>query len=199
MRIIGRMRIVVVNHVTLDGIMQGPGRADEDTRDGFGHGGWAESRGDEIMARAWGARLGSSGGLLLGRRTYEDVLGYWNTQDSPYREALNKTPKHVVSRTLTPPLRWPNSTLIEGDLEAAITGLKQAQGKDLHIMGSGVLIDFLGSRGLIDEFVLSIHPIVLGTGRRLFPEGRAPASFELVDVTPTTTGVLIATYRTTVA
>ncbi|GHF86771.1 dihydrofolate reductase [Amycolatopsis bartoniae] len=189
------MRIVVVNHVTLDGVMQGPGRPDEDTRDGFTRGGWAEPRGDEIQDRAWAARLGNSGGLLLGRRTYEDVLGYWNTQDSPFRAALNNTPKYVVSRTLTPPLPWPNSTLLDGDLKTAVSELKRAEGKDLHIMGSGELIRSLGALGLIDEYMLSIHPIVLGTGHRLFSDGFDLGEFELVEATPTTTGVLIATYR----
>ncbi|WP_329081556.1 MULTISPECIES: dihydrofolate reductase family protein [unclassified Streptosporangium] len=189
------MRIVVINHVTMDGVMQGPGRPDEDTRDGFTHGGWAEPNGDDVMGRAWGARMGAGGGLLLGRRTYQDVLAHWNTQDSPYRDALNNTPKYVVSNTLTEPLSWPNSTLLGGDIIEAVTELKQAPGKDLHIMGSGALIRSLGRFDLIAEYMLSIHPIVLGTGHRLFADGFAPATCQLVDTTPTTTGVIIATYR----
>ena len=99
------MRIVVLSHLTLDGIMQGPGRPGEDTRDGFTHGGWAAERGgDDAIMRAWGQRLAASSGYLLGRGTYQDVLGYWNTQDSPFRDALNNAPKYVASTTLTEPV-----------------------------------------------------------------------------------------------
>lgn len=189
------MRIVVINHVTLDGVMQGPGRPDEDTRDGFTHGGWAEANNDDVMAAAWGRRLSASGGLLLGRRTYQDVLAYWNTQDSPFRDALNNAPKYVASNTLTEPLPWPNSTLLSGDIPAAVAKLKQTPGDDLHVMGSGALIQQLSSAGLVDEYMLSIHPLVLGTGHRLFADGFAPTRFQLVEAIPTTTGVIIATYR----
>jgi dihydrofolate reductase len=189
------MRIVVINHVTLDGVMQGPGRPDEDTRDGFIHGGWAEANSDEVMGRAWGERMAASGGLLFGRRTYEDVLAYWNTQDSPFRDALNNAPKYVASSTLTEPLPWPNSTLLASDVPAAVTELREIPGADLHIMGSGTLIRSLSPLGLIDEYMLSIHPLVFGTGRRLFAHGFAPTSFELVDSVTTTKGVVIATYR----
>jgi dihydrofolate reductase len=190
------MRIVVINGVTLDGVMQGPGRPDEDTRNGFTHGGWAEPYGDDIMMRAWGERLAASSGFLLGRRTYQDVLGYWNAQeDSPFRDPLNNAPKYVASNTLTEPLPWPNSTLLSGDIPAAVAELRQTPGKDLHIMGSGALIRSLSPLGLIDEYMLSIHPLVLGTGHRLFADGFAPTRFDLVEATPTTTGVIVATYR----
>jgi dihydrofolate reductase len=190
------MRIVVISHVTLDGVMQGPGRPEEDTRDGFTHGGWAAERaGDDDIMKAWGERLAASAGFLFGRRTYEDVLGYWNTQDSPFRDALNNAPKYVASNTRTEPLPWPNSTLLSGDIPAAVTELRETPGDDLHVMGSGALIQSLGPLGLIDEYMLSIHPLVLGTGRRLFADGFPPATFDLVGTTPTTTGVIIATYR----
>ncbi|MFD0411623.1 hypothetical protein [Kitasatospora sp. NPDC127116] len=102
------MWIVVLSHVTLDDVMQGPGRGDEDTRDGFTHGGWAAERGgDAAIARAWGRRLAASGGHLLGRRTHQDVMAYWNTQDSPFRAALNNAPNYVASTALTEPLPWP--------------------------------------------------------------------------------------------
>lgn len=100
-------RVVVINHVTLDGVMQAPGRADEDTRGGFEDGGWASPRNDEVVGAALGARMAESGGLVLGRRSYEDMLGYWNTQDSPFKDALNAAPKHVASRTLQEPLPGP--------------------------------------------------------------------------------------------
>jgi dihydrofolate reductase len=190
------MRIVVVNHVSLDGVMQAPGRADEDTRDGFTRGGWAEPNTDEVILKAWGERFAASSGFLFGRRTYEDVLGYWNAQGGPFRDALNNARKYVASNTLTEPLPWPNSTLLSGDVPAAVATLKDAPGHDLHVMGSGELIQRLGAAGLIDEYVLSIHPLVLGAGHRLFENGFAPTSFELVGTVPTTKGVIVATYRT---
>jgi dihydrofolate reductase len=97
-------RVVVINHLTLDGVMQAPGRREEDTRGGFEHGGWAGPSVDEVVNAAMGARMPRSGGLLLGRRSYEDMLGYWNTQDSPFKDILNSAPKYVASRTLSEPL-----------------------------------------------------------------------------------------------
>jgi dihydrofolate reductase len=189
------MRIVVLSHVTLDGVMQGPGRPDEDTRDGFTHGGWAAARSDDQIQQAWGERLTRSSGFLLGRRTYEDVLGYWNTQDSPFTQALNQAAKYVAS-TGTPTLTWPNSTLLTGDVPAAVARLKATEASDLHIMGSGALIRSLSAHGLIDEYLLSIHPIVIGSGRRLFGDGFPPAAFDLTHTATTTAGVIIATFRT---
>jgi dihydrofolate reductase len=190
-------RIVVINHVTLDGVMQAPGRADEDTRGGFVHGGWAVANGDEVMSAVLGARMGAvAGGMLLGRRSYEDMLGYWNTQDSPFKDRLNNANKYVVSRTLREPLPWPNSTLLQGDVPDAVAQLKQEKSdKDLYVMGSGELIQTLMRHDLIDEYLLFIHPLVLGTGRRFFADGGPAASLRLVDSTVTTTGVLIATYQ----
>jgi dihydrofolate reductase len=190
-------RVVVINNVTLDGVMQGPGRAEEDTRDGFTHGGRAAANTDEVMTEALGARMGEGLRLLLGRRSYEGMLGYWNTQDSPFKAALNNADKYVASRTLREPLPWPNSTLLQGDVAEAVAELKQQPGKDLIVWGSGELIQTLLRHELIDEFLLMIHPLVLGAGRRLFPDGGAPASLRLLDSTPTTTGVLLATYEAT--
>jgi dihydrofolate reductase len=144
---VSAVRIVVINHVTMDGVMQGPGRPDEDTRDGSRTAAGPNPTG----TTSWGERLGASGGLLLGRRTYQDVLAYWNTQDSPYRDALNNAPKYVASTTLAEPLPWPNSTLLRGDIAAAVAKLKETPGKDLHTRGSGALIRPLSPLGLIDE------------------------------------------------
>ena len=189
------MRVVVINHLTLDGVMQAPGRREEDTRGGFEQGGWAEPNVDEVVNAAIGARMPRSGGLLLGRRSYEDMLGYWNTQDSPFKDMLNSAPKYVVSRTLQEPLPWPNSTLLRGDVAEAVAQLRQQPGKDLNVMGSGELIQTLMRHGLIDEYLLLIHPLVLGSGRRLFADGGPPASLRLVDSTVSTTGVQITTYQ----
>ena len=187
-------RIVVLNHLTLDGVMQGPGRPDEDTRDGFQHGGWSVTDNDEVMGRAMGARMVQSGGLLLGRRSYEDMLAYWNTTDSPFKDALNNAPKYVASHT-SEPVAWPNSTLLTGDVPMAVAKLKQDERNDLHIMGSGMLIRSLMPHGLIDEYMLMIHPIVLGSGHRMFQEGAPTTSLRLVDSVTTTKGVVIATYQ----
>jgi dihydrofolate reductase len=189
-------RIVVINHLTLDGVMQAPGRPDEDRRGGFEHGGWSAPYGDDVMGAAMGARMAESGGLLLGRRTYEDLLSFWNTQDSPFKDALNDAPKYVASRTLREPLAWPNSTLLQGDAADAVADIKQGPGNDVHVMGSGELVRLLVPRNLVDEYMLLIHPIVLGSGRRLFTEGIASTSLRLVgEVTTTSTGVVIATYQ----
>lgn len=190
------MRVVVINHVTLDGVMQSPGRPDEDIRGGFTHGGWAQPFNDEVMQRALGARMGrSEGGLLLGRWSYEEMLGAWNERGGPYKDALNNAPKYVASSNPATELHWPNSTLLHRDIPAAVAELKQTQPGDLVIMGSGRLIRSLISYGLIDEYLLFVYPLVLGSGRRLFEHDHHLVRLRLIDSTPTTTGVLIATYQ----
>ena len=192
-------RIVVMNHMTLDGVMQGPGRADEDTRDGFTQGGWGHRSvtPDDAVGKAMGERMAAGGGLagwLFGRRTYEELLASWNAQGGPFKDALNNSPKYVASTTLKEPLPWPNSTLLGGDIVHALRALKARSGGVLAIMGSGVLIGSLMAAHLIDEYLLMIHPLVLGTGRRLFPGG-VHVSLRPTDSVTTATGVLIATYE----
>jgi dihydrofolate reductase len=187
-------KVIVINHVTLDGVMQAPGRPDEDTRGGFAHGGWGIPRGDDVIVRKAGERMGGDRAFLFGRRTYEELLASWNRQGGPFKEALNNAPKYIASNTATTRLEWPNSTLLHGDVPAAVAELKQESGGNLVIMGSGELIGSLMAADLIDEYLLMIHPIVLGTGRRLFPEG-VHASLRLTDSMTTTNGVLIATYE----
>ena len=189
------MRLVVINHVTLDGVMQSPGKAD-DTRGGFRHGGWAVPRNDDVMARALGQRMGRpDGGLLLGRLSYEEMLRSWNARGGPYKDALNNAPKYVVSSNPATKLDWPNSTLVHGDIAAAVADLKQGSSGDLVIMGSGQLIRSLLPHGLIDEYLLMIYPLVLGSGQRLFQHDDHGTALQLVDSTPTTKGVIIATYQ----
>jgi len=188
--------LVVTANVTLDGVMQAPGRSDEDTRGGFEHGGWAMPYNDEVMGRVMGKRMAEGGPLLLGRRTYQDLYGFWpNQRDNPFTEVLNNVQKYVASTTLKEPLPWSNSTLLEGDVAEAVAELKQQADNDIGVLGSGELVGSLMRRGLIDEFVMLIHPLVLGSGLRLFPEG-AFAALRRVDSVTTTTGVVIATYRT---
>ena len=189
-------KVVVFTSVTLDGVMQGPGRPDEDTRDGFGHGGWALPYNDEVMGRVVAERMAGAGSLVLGRRTYQDFYGYWPRQtDNPFTEVLDNTRKYVASTTLAEPLAWRNSTLLAGDAAEAVAALKREPGKDLTVLGSGELVQSLRRRDLVDEYVLLIHPLVLGAGRRMFPDGGAPATLRLVDTATTTTGVIVATYQ----
>jgi dihydrofolate reductase len=186
--------VVVLNHLTLDGVMQAPGRPDEDNRGGFAHGGWARPRGDSVGAALGG--IGEVGGLLFGRRTYEDFFAFWpNQTNNPFTAVLTTTQKYVASTTLAEPLPWINSTMLTGDAAAAVATLKQQLDKDLLIMGSGELIQSLMRRNLVDQYVLLIHPLVLGTGRRLFVEGSPTAALRLVDTKTTATGVVIATYE----
>jgi dihydrofolate reductase len=193
------MPITVMNHLTLDGVMQAPGRADEDTRGGFAHGGWAEAGNDEVMGNYLGERMASGdGALLFGRRTYDDLLSFRNSQPhSPFTPVLNNTPKYVASTTLSEPLPWANSSLLEGDPAEAVAVLKQTQpGTGFTIMGSSTLIHQLMARDLIDEWLLMTHPLVLGSGIRLFPADAKPTGLVMVDSVTTTTGVVIAAYRT---
>src|SRR5438552_11578015 len=187
-------KVIVMNHLTLDGVMQGPGRPDEDTRDGFERGGWGVPYSDEAMVAEMGERMGGDRAFLFGRRTYEDLLATWNARGGPFKDALNDATKYVASSNPATRLDWPNSTLLNGDIPAAVADLKQSSGTNLVIMGSGVLIGSLTAADLIDEYLLTIAPLVLGTGRRLFAGG-TQASLRLVDSSSTSTGVLIAMYE----
>jgi dihydrofolate reductase len=193
-------KIAVTMSLTLDGVMQAPGRPDEDRRDGFEHGGWAQPYVDDVMAQEMGKGMAQNAAILLGRRTYEDLFAVWADQtDNPFTAVLNKAEKYVASTTLEEPLPWSNSTLLKGDATDAVARLKEQPGKDLVVLGSGELVRSLMQRGLIDEFVLLIHPLVLGSGRRLFADRGAFAPLRLVDTKTTTTGVVIATFRSAVA
>lgn len=189
-------KVVVVNNVTLDGVMQAPGRPDEDLRGGFEHGGWALPYQDAVMGRVMGEGMAKGGALLFGRRTYEDFAGFWPHQvDNPITALLNDRQKYVASTTLREPLSWRNSTLLSGDAADAVAGLKERSGENLTVLGSGELVRSLMRRGLVDEFQLLIHPLVLGTGRRLFADSGPSGALRLVDTVTTTTGVVIATYQ----
>jgi len=191
--------VTVVCNLTLDGVMQGPGRPDEDRRGGFTRGGWAVPYSSDAMGRVFegmGQQAGRSGAMLFGRRTYEDFAGFWpNQPDNPFTDPLNRTQKYVVSTTLADPLPWMNSTVLAGDAAKAVAALKDEEPeRDLVILGSGQLIRSLLPDGLIDEFTLLIHPLVLGAGQRLFTEG-SEAALELIDSVGTSTGVVLARYR----
>jgi dihydrofolate reductase len=193
------LRISVWNSITLDGVMQGPAHPDEDTRDGFTRGGWATPYMDAVVAEEAGKGIaaGEGGAMLFGRRTYEKMEAAWRNgpADSPFTRVMNERQKYVASRTLDGPLDWENSTLLEGDAVESVGRLREEQGPGAVILGSGELIQSLLPHGLIDSMTLLIFPVTLGSGRRLFPDGGVPASFELLDVKPTTTGVLLTTYE----
>ena len=186
-------KVVVFMNLTLDGVTQAPGRPDEDRRGEFEHGGWATPYATMEAAEE---SMAYTGALLLGRRTYEDFYAVWpNRTDNPFTAVLNNTQKYVASTTLEEPLSWSNSTLLKGDAAEAVARLKEELGKDLVILGSGELVQSLMRRNLVDEYVLLIHPLVLGSGRRLFADGGAFAALRLVGTKTTTTGVVIATYQ----
>jgi dihydrofolate reductase len=188
-------RLVITNNLTLDGVMQSPSHPDEDRRGGFEHGGWAPPFADEVMASFMAKGIEQGGSMLFGRRTYEQFASYWprQSQDNPYAAVLNNREKYVVSTTLSDPLPWANSTLLK-DVEA-VARVKDQPGGDMVVLGSGDLTASLMRHDLIDEYVLSIHPLVLGSGRRLFPEGSPFSKLRLVDSVTTTTGVVIGTFR----
>ena len=189
-------KINVTNNVTLDGVMQAPGGKEEDTRNGFRHGGWAAPYHDEVKMKIMGRGMAKRGALLFGRHTYEHFFKVWpGRTDNPFTEVLDNTQKYVVSRTLNEPLPWKNSTLLLGDAEETVAALKNEPGVDLTILGSGELVRSLVRHNLIDQFVLLIHPLILGAGQRMFDNDGTLGRFKLAESVPTTTGVIIATYN----
>jgi dihydrofolate reductase len=191
-------KVVAFTSLTLDGVIQAPGRPDEDRRGGFEHGGWATPYADSVLGAVAGESMAHTGALLFGRRTYEDFYAVWpKRSDNPFTAVLNNTQKYVASTTLHEPLPWSNSTLLDGDAAEAVATLKAQAAKDLVVLGSGELLQTLMRRNLVDEYVLLIHPLVLGTGRRLFADGGSFAALRLIDSKTTTTGVVIATYQPT--
>jgi len=190
------VKLIVIEHLTLDGVMQGPGKRDEDPRDGFEYGGWSEPDNDPLMQKVAGERMGTSWSLVAGRITYEHFAKVWPNapKPNPFTDVLNRVEKFVVSSTLTESLSWENSTLLKGDGAKAVAELKKNYDKTLVIFGSGVLVQSLLQRDLVDEFVLQIHPVILGKGHRLF-ENVPLSRFKLVDSVTTGTGVMIGTYQ----
>ena len=193
-------KVVVVNNLTLDGVMQAPGRPDEDDRGGFPHGGWALPYDDpikaEVMGRGMARAASGDGALLLGRRTYADFAAFWPKQvDNPFTPVLDAMQKYVVSTTLRDPLAWQNSTVLPGDAAESVASLKQRSDKDVTILGSGQLVRTLAEHGLVDEYLLMIHPLLLGSGHRMFADDGRRTALRLVDSVTTSKGVVIATYQ----
>jgi len=177
--------------------MQAPSGPEEDRRGGFEGGGWVLPYMDQDTASVGLKGMAASGGLLLGRVTYEIMAAYWPSApaEDPFTEGINKLPKFVVSTTLQEPLAWNNSRLIKGDIAEEVAKLKRQPGKDLGILGSGQLVHTLMQHNLIDEYQLLVFPIVLGSGRRLFRAGSVKTALRLVDSKTTKSGVVILSYQ----
>jgi dihydrofolate reductase len=192
------MRKVIVNEfMSLDGVAQAPGGADEDTTGGFEHGGWHLSYFDDISQKWVVESLTEAGGFLLGRRTYEIFAAYWPSapeEEQVLAQPLNTLPKYVASTTLTEPLVWQNSAVLQGDVAQAVVALKEEDGADLHVIGSTELVQTLIEHELADEFRVMIDPLVVGGGKRIFREDGALRPLRLVDSQVTTTGAILATY-----
>jgi dihydrofolate reductase len=191
-------KVILDEFLTLDGVAQAPGGVDEDRDGGFEYGGWQMPYADEIFGKAVVDGMVEAGGFLLGRRTYQLFAAYWPTAPEEMKavsDHLNGKPKYVASRTLTEPLEWQNSTLLGGDVAGAVAALKEESGKDIHVIGSGDLVQTLMQHDLVDEYRLTIHPIAVGGGKRLFREDGKRRTFRLAHSQVTTTGALIATYE----
>jgi dihydrofolate reductase len=188
-------KLVVQAFLTLDGVMQAPGGPDEDNDGGFRHGGWSFGYWDESMQQVMGEAVSQPFELVLGRRTYEIFAAHWPHTDDPGAELFNGVTKHVASTTLTE-VEWQNSRLIDGGVPDGLRALKDEDGPELQVHGSATLIQSLLEHGLVDELRVWIFPVVLGTGKRLFDDGTVPGGVELVSSKVSSTGVIMATYRT---
>jgi dihydrofolate reductase len=192
------MRKVIVNEwMTLDGVVQAPGQADEDTSGGFAHGGWHMPYFDDL-SRNWVVEgYADAGGFLFGHRTYELLASYWpnaSEEEQVIAEPLNTLPKYVASTTLAEPLEWEHATLLKGDVAEAVSALKEEGGKSLNVIGSTQLVHTLIEHDLVDEFRVMIDPLVVGGGKRLFHDDGVLRPLRLVESQVTTTGAILATY-----
>jgi dihydrofolate reductase len=188
--------LVVIEFLSLDGVMQSLGGPDEDTEGGFRHGGWSQPYMDDVLMSSSLQGIRSTDAYLFGRRTYEKFIAYWPTQpdENPMAAHLNATPKYVASRTLDR-VDWRNAQLLQGAVPDAVRALKTQDGGSIAVLGSGALVKTLFEHDLVDELRLFVHPLIIGSGKRLFPASPEMRPLELVDVQPTTTGVLLIRYR----
>ena len=188
-------KLVVFEFLSIDGVMQAPGGPDEDPSGGFKLGGWVAPYFDDDLGNMATKQLDKPFALLLGRRTYEIFAAYWPYADAknPFTGPFNSAKKYVASRTLKK-LDWSNSELIKGDVAKEIKKLKEQAGPELHVYGSGKLVQTLLKHDLVDELRLKIFPITLGSGKRLFAEGAFPAGFDLTENGISKKGVIVATY-----
>ena len=189
-------RLVVLSFITLDGVMQAPGGPEEDASDGFKEGGWSVGYWDDLLSGVMNEQMSPPYDLLLGRKTYEIFAAYWPNVKEGEDLYLNSAKKYVVSKTLTNP-EWKNSTLIKDDIVNEIKKLKNEDGPEIQVHGSGNLIQTLLKNDLVDELKLKIYPVTIGAGKRLFGEGTIPTGFKLIESKISGSGVIIATYERT--
>jgi dihydrofolate reductase len=188
-------RITVNNNLSLDGVMQAPMSPDEDTRGHFPYGGWALAGNDEVLGAEMATGMGQAGAMLFGHRTYDQMAAFWphQTDGNPFTAYLDNAEKFVVTRDPSLSPDWQHTTVLAGDAAETVSELKQTDGDDLTILGSGELVRALAAVGLIDEYVLIIHPVVLGAGTRMF--GTTHQALALTRSVTTPKGVVIAYYR----
>ena len=188
--------LVVTEFATLDGVAQAPGEPDEDRAGGFTHGGWQAPWVDEESGNVMFAAASGMDALLLGRRTYDIFAAYWPNapEDIPFTGLLNRVPKYVASQTLTDPLSWHGSSVLAEDLAAAVASIKERH-REVHVIGSLDLVQSLLHLGLVDRLVLWLYPVLLGTGKKVFADGTAPAALTLTDSTVSATGAINLVYE----
>jgi dihydrofolate reductase len=188
-------KLLVTTFLTLDGVMQAPGGPEEDDSDGFAHGGWSVNYWDELMGQIMDEATSTPFAMVLGRTTYDIMAAYWpDAPEETGAKVFNEATKYVASRS-RPRLEWSNSVLIEGDAAEGIAALKKEDGPGLQVHGSGNLIQTLMRHDLVDQYRLWVFPLVVGSGKRLFPDGTVPSALKLVDSKVSTTGVVIGTYE----
>jgi dihydrofolate reductase len=189
-------KLVVIDFLSLDGVMQAPGQPEEDTEGGFKHGGWAIPYHDEGLAESVADSMAATDAYLFGRKTYQNFAAYWPTapREIPFTDHLNNTAKYVVSKTLKNP-EWNNTTVIGGDVVEEVRKLKGQTGKRIAVLGSGELVQTLMRNDLVDEYFLTVYPILLGAGKKLFRDNDQLRKLELVDSSTTSTGGVVLTYR----
>jgi len=189
-------KLVVLSFITLDGVMQAPGGPEEDPTGGFKHGGWVAGYFDDFLGKVMVEQMSKPFDLLLGRKTYEIFAAHWphvETKEDPIAAGINNAKKYVASKTLIT-LDWSNSELIKGDVAKEVKKLKEQDGPEIQVHGSGGLIQTLLKHDLVDELWLKIFPITLGRGKRLFAEGTIPVGFKLLASEISPSGVIVATY-----
>jgi len=186
-------KIIVLEHISLDGVIQAPGGPDEDTSDGFAYGGWAAPYDDDILGAALQKQMNMPFDLLLGRKIFDIWAAFW-PQHADVWPGVNTATKYVASNTMTSH-EWQPSVFLNGDIAQKITRIKQQEGPDLHVYGSANLVQTLMKHDLVDAFWLKIYPITLGGGKRLFADGTIPAAFKVTESTVTSKGVIIVNYE----
>ena len=190
-------KLIVLSFISLDGVMQAPGGPEEDPTGGFKHEGWVAGYFDDFLGKVMDKQISKPFDLLFGRKTYEIFAAHWpyvNTSEDPFAARINNAKKYVASKTLTK-LDWSNSELVKGDVLKEIKRIKEQDGPEIQVHGSGNLIQTLLKHDLVDELWLKIFPVTLGKGKRLFAEGTNPAGFRLVLSEISPSGVIIASYE----